>query len=62
MGENAEKLEFVGPSISSDALGFIFPLGSSLVEPFNQAIAAMMADGSLDAINLHYFGPDFQEE
>lgn len=60
MGENADQLEFVGPSISSDGLGFIFPKGSDLVAPVNQAIEAMQADGTLDEINTRYFGPDFK--
>jgi polar amino acid transport system substrate-binding protein len=59
-GENADQLDFVGDSISSDALGFVFKKGSDLVDPVNQALAAMQADGSLDALNLKYFGPDFQ--
>lgn len=59
-GENAEKLELIGPSISSDELGFIFPKGSDLVEPFNKAIQAMKADGTLDRLNQKYFGPDFK--
>jgi len=59
MGENADKMEFVGPSISSDMLGFVFPPGSDLVEPFNQAIQSMMDDGFLADINMKYFGPGF---
>lgn len=58
-GEDADKIELIGPSISSDELGFIFPLGSDLVEPVNEALRSMMADGTLEAINLKYFGPDF---
>ena len=59
MGENADALKLVGPSMSSDQLGFIYPKGSDLVAPVNQALAAMKADGSLAEINLQYFGPDF---
>jgi len=59
MGENAENLDFVGPSISSDELGFLYPKGSDIVGPVNQAIAAMMEDGTLYDINVRYFGPDF---
>lgn len=59
-GENADQLDFVGDSISSDALGFAFKKGSDLVDPINQALAAMKADGTLDALNLKYFGPDFK--
>jgi polar amino acid transport system substrate-binding protein len=59
MGENADELKLVGPSLSSDQLGFIYPKGSDLAGPVNQAIAAMKADGTLAEINLKYFGPDF---
>ncbi len=62
MGENADKLGFVGPSISSDALGFAFTKGSTLVGPFNRAIAAMKEDGTMDALNLKFFGPGFIPE
>jgi polar amino acid transport system substrate-binding protein len=59
MGENASELELIGPAISSDELGFIYPKGSELVGPVNQALQAMMADGFLTNLNVAYFGPDF---
>lgn len=59
LGENAEDLKLVGPSMSSDQLGFIFPKGSDLVGPVNQALQAMAADGFLDELNAEYFGPGF---
>lgn len=59
-GTNADKLELVGPSISSDELGFIFPLGSALVDPVNQALQSMMDDGTLAALNQKFFGPEFK--
>lgn len=58
-GENAEALKLVGPSMSSDQLGFAFPNGSELVEPVNEALRAMVSDGYFDEINPQYFGPDF---
>lgn len=58
-GQNADKLELIGPSISSDELGFVFPKGSPLVEPVNKALEAMKADGTLAALNEKYFGPSF---
>lgn len=58
-GENADALDLIGPSISSDQLGFVFPTGSSLVEPFDQALQSMMDDGTLAEINSRYFGPSF---
>ncbi|MEN8172716.1 MAG: transporter substrate-binding domain-containing protein [Chloroflexota bacterium] len=59
LGENAESLKLVGPSMSSDQLGFIFPNGSELVGPVNAAIQEMMDNGFLAEINKEYFGPDF---
>jgi polar amino acid transport system substrate-binding protein len=59
LGENADELDLIGPSISSDELGFIFPKGSDLVDPVNQVIAAMKSDGALADLNVEYFGPDF---
>jgi polar amino acid transport system substrate-binding protein len=59
LGDNGDKIEFVGDPIVSEELGFAFPKGSDLVDPINKALAAMKADGTLDAINLKYFGPDF---
>ena len=58
-GENADQLDLIGPSISSDELGFIYPKGSDLVDPVNQALQSMMDDGTMDTLNTKYFGPDF---
>ncbi|MBN2257967.1 MAG: amino acid ABC transporter substrate-binding protein [Anaerolineaceae bacterium] len=59
-GTNAEALELIGPSISSDELGFVFPKGSPLVGPVNQALQAMIDDGTLAKLNEKYFGEDFK--
>jgi basic membrane protein A len=59
LGENADQLKLVGPSMSSDQLGFIFPKGSDLVEPVDLAIETLAKNGFLDEVNLKYFGPDF---
>jgi polar amino acid transport system substrate-binding protein len=59
LGENADALKLVGPSLSSDQLGFIFPSGSDLVEPVNAAIRELMANGWLMQVNTEYFGPSF---
>ncbi|MCB8982743.1 MAG: transporter substrate-binding domain-containing protein [Ardenticatenaceae bacterium] len=59
LGENADQLKLVGPSMSSDQLGFIYPQGSDLVEPVNTALRELKANGFLEAVNLQYFGPDF---
>jgi polar amino acid transport system substrate-binding protein len=58
-GENADQLKLIGPSYSSDVLGFIYPQGSDLVEPVNMAIEELKVNGFLEEINLQYFGPEF---
>lgn len=55
VGVYANELKLVGPSISFDELGFIFPQGSDLVEPFNAVLAEMRADGFLDELNAKWF-------
>lgn len=59
VGENADKIQLVGDSLSADALGFIFPKGSDLVDPFNQAIKAMKDDGTMDRLGQEYFSGAF---
>jgi polar amino acid transport system substrate-binding protein len=59
LGENADALQLVGPSMSSDQLGFIYPKDSELVEPVNAALAELARNGFLEDINLQYFGPNF---
>ncbi|WP_295535910.1 transporter substrate-binding domain-containing protein [uncultured Thioclava sp.] len=49
------KLKVVGAPLGSEDFGFIFPKGSDLVAPVNAAIAAMRADGTLDALNTKWF-------
>jgi polar amino acid transport system substrate-binding protein len=58
-GTNADQLELIGDSISSDELGFIYPKGSDLKAPVDQAIQAMIDDGTLAKLQEKYFGPDF---
>ena len=55
VGVYADELKLVGPSISFDELGFIFPKGSDLVEPFNIVLAQMREDGFLEEINAKWF-------
>ena len=59
IGANADQLKLVGNSLSSDQLGFIFGNGSDLVAPFNEALASMKADGSLEEISGRFFGDSF---
>ncbi|MVA96504.1 transporter substrate-binding domain-containing protein [Nitratireductor sp. CAU 1489] len=49
------KLKVIGGPLGSEDFGFIFPKGSDLVEPFNAAITAMKADGTIDALNKKWF-------
>lgn len=58
--QNPNGLKLVGPSLSSDQLGFIFPKGSDLVAPVNEALASMRQDGMLTTLANSYFGPNFQ--
>lgn len=48
-------LKIVGEKLGTEDFGFIFPKGSDLVAPVNAAIAAMRADGTLDALNTKWF-------
>jgi polar amino acid transport system substrate-binding protein len=48
-------LKIVGGPLGTEDFGFIFPKGSDLVGPMNAAIAAMRADGTLDALNVKWF-------
>lgn len=49
------KLKVVGGPLGTEDFGFIFPKGSDLVAPVNAAIAALEADGTLDALNKTWF-------
>jgi polar amino acid transport system substrate-binding protein len=48
-------LKIIGEPLASEDFGFIFPKGSDLSAPMNAAIAAMKADGTLDALNQKWF-------
>jgi polar amino acid transport system substrate-binding protein len=55
IGANPDKLALVGEPLTSEELGFVFPKGSDLVAPINQALAEMKADGTLDTIYAKWF-------
>ena len=59
-GTNAKELELIGPSISSDELGFIYPRGSALVDPVNKALQSMLDDDTLAKLNQKFFGLEFK--
>ena len=48
-------LKIIGSPLGTEDFGFIFPKGSDLVEPMNEAIKAMQASGSIDALNKKWF-------
>ncbi|MFV9506393.1 MAG: substrate-binding periplasmic protein [Oscillochloridaceae bacterium umkhey_bin13] len=60
IGTNAERIMLVGPPLTSDQLGFIFPKGSDLVGPVNAALAEMRTSGKLDELAARYFSADFK--
>ena len=60
VGNSAEQLVLVGDPIKSDELGFIFPKGSELVDPVNQALESMRSSGKLDELAQKYFSADFK--
>ncbi len=59
VGQNADKIKLLDGSLSSDQLGFIFPLKSDLVGPVNAALAAMEADGTLAKLADKFFSSKF---
>jgi polar amino acid transport system substrate-binding protein len=48
-------LKIIGAPLGAEDFGYIFPKGSDLVAPMNAAIAALKADGTLDALNTKWF-------
>jgi polar amino acid transport system substrate-binding protein len=48
-------LKLVGGPLGTEDFGFIFPKGSDLIAPINAAIAAMKADGAIEALNKKWF-------
>ena len=61
-GLNADKIKLLPDDLITQQLGFIYPQGSDLVEPFDMALADMRADGTLDAINAKWMSDDEAEE
>ncbi len=62
VGVNGESIQLLPDALSEEELGFIFPLESDLVEPFNAALASMEADGTLLEINNKWLGAGEDEE
>lgn len=55
IGANPDKLKLIGEPLTDEKLGFVFPKGSDLLEPFNAVIADMEADGTLTQIYDKWF-------
>ncbi len=62
VGLNADKIKLLPDDLIKQQLGFIYPHGSELVEPFNMALDAMREDGTLAAINAKWLGDGEAEE
>ncbi len=60
IGENADQITTLPGDLQSDPLGFIFPQGSELVGPVNEAIAELAANGTFAEIGRKYFRSDFE--
>lgn len=56
VNENPDDIVLLDGEIASDYLGFVFPNGSELVEPFNLALAELMENGFIEATNTQFFG------
>jgi polar amino acid transport system substrate-binding protein len=59
VGENADQIKTVDDPLQSDPLGFIFPKGSDLVDPVNQALDVLKTDGTLEALGRKFFTDAF---
>ena len=59
IGENADVISTIDGGLQSDPLGFIYPLGSDLVDSVNLALAELIANGTLDELGHLYFGEGF---
>lgn len=55
VGVNKEQIKLLPEKLVSQQLGFVFPKGKDLVKPFNAAIAALKADGTLDKLAAKWF-------
>ena len=51
VGLNADKIKLLPDDLIKQQLGFVYPQGSDLIEPFNLALDSMMADGAMREIN-----------
>jgi len=54
MGQNQGKMKVDGVLTSDEKLGFVFPPKSPLKDAVNAALSAMIADGTLEALNTKW--------
>ena len=62
IGQNKESIKTIDDPLQSDPLGFIYPIGSELVEPVNYAIQVLIDNGRFDVMGEKWFGPDFEKK
>ncbi len=55
IGASPGSFKVVGEPLGTEEFGFIFTPGSDLVAPFNAALQAMQADGTIDELNKKWF-------
>jgi polar amino acid transport system substrate-binding protein len=55
IGADPGVFKTIGEAVGSDQFGFILTPGSDLTGPVNAALAAMEADGIIDALNRKWF-------
>ncbi|KAA3640703.1 MAG: amino acid ABC transporter substrate-binding protein [Armatimonadetes bacterium] len=55
VGANADATKLLSDDLQSDPLGFIYPKDSNLIEPVNQVLKDMEADGTLEALIKKWF-------
>ncbi|MCH7900495.1 MAG: amino acid ABC transporter substrate-binding protein [Acidobacteria bacterium] len=59
IGADADRIETIDDGLQSDPLGFIFPLGSDLVGPVNEAIQELKDNGVFETLGVKWFGVGF---
>ncbi len=55
---NPDAVTIIGEPLTSEELGFIFPLGGDLVDAVNAALMAMFEDGTLDELFDKWFATE----
>jgi polar amino acid transport system substrate-binding protein len=55
VGASPDSFKVVGGGLGHDEFAFILKRGSDLIEPVNEALAAMKADGTLKALDKKWF-------